>query len=321
MGDGEAWIHRFLSEVEAGHSAKTLQLVAAVCCKGGDGHGPPRTGAASALGLEQLRSTLESEGSAAARNRIFRRWLAEHRDDVVASWLALGFPAPPPCQGQRASKLGPRVHSLDLRPDPLPSLTDLAPAAAAPVQQSLQRAGAEICNQQRPKGSRLVGDIAGVAVFDFDQTLTCRHVGVFEDLGQVLQRSFGGPDRMEFLRHMFDRLRTCRITIVVVTRNSAHVVKQAMGRVGLLPYVQDGFIFGFEHYGDSIPKSRVIREKVLEALGLPAAALMFADDDPSNITDVNKECPGCTTIHPPRQGLQQEHCDQIVAWAEQLSPE
>lgn len=321
MGDDQTWVHRFLSEVEAGHSAKTLQLVAAVCGKHRDGHGSPRAAAGSPLDLVQLRSTLEREGSAAARNRIFRRWLAEHRDDVVASWLAIGFPAPPSSQAQQADKPGPRVPSLHLRPGSLPTPLDLTPASTSPPLQPLQQTGKAICKQQQPGANRRATGITGVAVFDFDQTLTCRHVGVFEDLEQVLQRSFGGPGRMEVLHHMFDRLRACHVAILVVTRNSAHVVKQALGRVGIMPYVNDSFIFGFEDYGDNVPKSRVIREKILEVFGLRASALLFVDDDPSNIADVDKECPGCKTIQPPRHGLQQEHCDQIVAWAEQLSPE
>jgi len=162
------------------------------------------------------------------------------------------------------------------------------------------------------------GRFAGVAVFDFDQTLTVRHLGVFEDLGQVRERSFGGAARLGMLTDMLGQLQARGVAITLVTRNSSHTVQQALKRADLWPFVTDGLVFGFEDYDNEVPKSHVVREQILRALGLRDAAAIFVDDDPSNIVDMQENCPNARVLRCPRQGLGEAECRDIVAWAEGL---
>lgn len=267
----------------------TLQLVAAV--RQGSGSSP----AAVKLGLEQLRMQLNQESSAAGRNRLFRRWLTQHGEAVVAAWEELGFPPAPAAEAEPVE-----AAAVAAAAEPAAS------AAAAPLPPT---------GGSHSRGSHFVG----VAVFDFDQTITTRHVGVFEDLNQFCERSLGGADRLAMLRAMFAGLRERGVAVAVVTRNSRRLVKQALDRAGLLSFLVQGLLFGFEDYDDEVPKSYVLREKVLAALGLGEPALIFVDDDPSNIKDVKEHIAGAKLLHCPRQGLRQEDCDAILSWASCLA--
>lgn len=272
----DAWIRAFTAEVENGHAGRTLELVVAV-------QGKSRGVTDTTVKIGQLCSSLDRESSAAGRNRLLRRWLADNREGVLGSWTSLGFPAPPRSQsGAKALDLGEhRVAATS------------APRHAA-------------CSSR----------YAGVAVFDFDQTLTTRHVGVFEDLSQARDRSFGGSQRVQMLCSMMSQLKGYGAAVVVVTRNSRHVVQQALERVGLLQYITDGIILGFEDYDDEVPKSCAVRDSVLAMVGVSESNVLFIDDDPANISDMQEKCPRAALLQCPRQGLQRDECDKIVAWAE-----
>mmetsp|Transcript_95913 Transcript_95913/g.213409 ORF Transcript_95913/g.213409 Transcript_95913/m.213409 type:complete len:281 (+) Transcript_95913:69-911(+) len=278
-----------------------MQLVAAIRgCGGGPLDGP--------LELAELRLTLDREASAAGRNRLLRRWLTSRRDAVANNWVALAFPAPPP--GSSVEKVPAR------RPLP-PRLSDAAVCAAATP--------AAVPEQVLPRPPLVtdapsIAGCTGVAVFDFDQTLTTRHVGVFEDLSQALERSFGGRARVEMLYAMLAQLRDRGCAVSVVTRNSRHVVSRALSEAGLMPLVTSALIFGFEDYEDEVVKSTVILGRVLPALDLPEEAMIFVDDDPTNIKDVAGRCPRATVLQAPRQGLGVDECAKVAAWAVSALP-
>mmetsp|Transcript_112591 Transcript_112591/g.313199 ORF Transcript_112591/g.313199 Transcript_112591/m.313199 type:complete len:241 (+) Transcript_112591:73-795(+) len=229
----EAWARAFVAEAEAGHSGLTLQLVTAVR------RGPTNGTLAAELGLGPLRVQLGQESSAAGRNRLLRRWLAGHREAVVASWTALGFPAPLP--------------AAESAPAPAPQLAPL-PAGGSAWSCTEGSSGGGACVGAN-SGNPAAGFV-GVAVFDFDQTITIRHVGVFEDLAQVCERSLGGAARVGVLNSMLAQLRGLHVAIALVSRNSRHVVRRAMERAGLLAYVTEGLIFGFEDYEDEVFPAR-----------------------------------------------------------------
>jgi len=163
---------------------------------------------------------------------------------------------------------------------------------------------------------------AGVAVFDFDETLTTRHLGAFEDLQTVESRTFGGPRRVAMLREMLESIIARDGAVALVTRNSRHVAKKALQKVGLF----EGFfnvkgkpelVFGFEDDDFSTPKSSIIRERVLPALRLNSNQLLFADDDPANIKDVSEQFPEASMVKVPRKGLTIKDSQQIRAWVMQ----
>ena len=117
----------------------------------------------------------------------------------------------------------------------------------------------------RPKGmypslpdatqSRGGGSI--VAVFDFDQTLASIQVGIFDVNSS--DRVFGGAARTQIIINMIAALRAAGAEVHIVTRNSVHVVRKALGpRPGINVLGLVGSILGREDYDWSTPKSAVI---------------------------------------------------------------
>jgi len=282
----ETWIRSFIADVEKGHSAMTMQLVTHLQ-KTNPNEVP------ASLGVEALQKALSGESSAVGRNRTLRSWLCNHRDKVVLSWLALGFPVPPSFQ---------RQSDVIVSENPEGS------------SRGAKQAQEQRCISHVGKQSR---SFAGVIVFDFDQTLSIRHIGVFEDLSSasaVVDRVFGGKQRLDALRDVLEHAKAKQVLVTLVSRNSKHVVKKALASAGLLPYFADGLIFGFEDYEDSTPKSEIITKRILQACGLSVGDLLFVDDDGENIRDFQEHFHGASAIQPSRGGVTSEELTQIIAW-------
>lgn len=282
-----AWAANFLADAENGHASRTMQLVEAVRKEHWKAAGASFL---CQLGLPSLKASLDNESSAAGRNRFLRRWLATHSKQIVDSWRELGFPGAPSDSEPASVSQNDDIHSG-----------------------SRSRAGPGLSGRTGSQASH-----TGVAVFDFDQTLTTRHVGVFEDMASIEGRAFGGPERVAVLRDMLAGLRDRGAAVALVTRNSRHVVSKALGQVGLLRFVNPGSIFGFEDYGDDVPKSTVVAERVLAPFRLKVSQALFVDDDPSNITDLEERCPGIAVLKCPRTGLSEEEIRQVATWAADL---
>ena len=65
-------------------------------------------------------------------------------------------------------------------------------------------------------------------MFDFDLTLAAKNVGIF-DLEDCVNRSFGGAKRVLMLQTMLQSLSDSKVQIVVLTFNSSHTVRKALG--------------------------------------------------------------------------------------------
>jgi len=267
----DLWVRDFLAEAESGHAGRTLELVEAVRKE--------RWAAkeAAALGMVSLKASLEREASAAGRNRLLRQWLAKYRDQVVPAWSHLGFPSPPK-SGVSAECSPPTTGFL--------------------------------CPSFIPASSKIPSSPSGVVVLDFDQTLSTRHVGVFEDVSRITDRAFGGSQRVEMLRDLLSTL-SQSVLIAVVSRNSRHVISKVLQHLDLKRFFAENLIFGFEDFGDEIPKSWVIQNRILSPFHLPASRVVFVDDDPGNVEEVNGKIPGIVTVKCPRFGLGQEECAKI----------
>lgn len=154
-----------------------------------------------------------------------------------------------------------------------------------------------------------------LAVFDFDCTLTSRHLHLFQDPERIVDRVFGGADRVGMLQRFLGDLRSSS-AIVIVTRNSKHTVRKALAQAGLLEFITGELIFGFEDYSDDIPKSEVVAKRVMPATSIPdQESVIFVDDDPANVRDVRSRCPGISVVQAPRDGLTSQECEEILAWA------
>jgi len=309
--------HAFLEEVESGHAGRTMQLVEALRRSRSDG-------ALKACDFQpaDLRAAIEREGSAVGRNRLVRRLVAEKREGFAALVLALGLVE----NGVAAAAVGSEPAPGRRKPE------DVDEAACGRRQQQQQPVSgrgavdAPVARGERPgQQSQHAAEgtsrhCRGTAIFDFDQTLTVRHVGPFEDLTHVVKahRVFGGPERTEMLQRLFEQLQTSHVVIALVTRNSRHVVGKALHHAGLLEYMSKELMFGFEDYGDEVPKSTVVLDRILPALGLEQNRAIFIDDDRGNMKDMQSCCPGAALIHCPRVGLGGTECGNIVAWADNL---
>ena len=121
-----------------------------------------------------------------------------------------------------------------------------------------------------------------VAVFDFDRTLTTKHVGVFDlnssscinghSNDDVAEKVFGGSGRVSMLHHMLETLEAAGVELHVVSRNSAYVVKKALAAVGLT-YIQS-----------------VIGDDELARLALsPGGALWLLDEPTAGLDDTSRQ--------------------------------
>eukprot|EP00747_Dinoflagellata_sp_TGD_P064511 gnl/TRDRNA2_/TRDRNA2_153935_c0_seq5.p1 gnl/TRDRNA2_/TRDRNA2_153935_c0~~gnl/TRDRNA2_/TRDRNA2_153935_c0_seq5.p1 ORF type:complete len:361 (-),score=67.37 gnl/TRDRNA2_/TRDRNA2_153935_c0_seq5:103-1185(-) len=302
-----AYVRDFIANVENGHGGMTAALVNAVRQCSDDrstlSKGPCASRQAAPIDMHQLRVDLDREPSAAGRNRILRTWLARNKDAVVALWRVLDFPAPP------ATLEGP---------------SQLSPCASSPVETSPAAAAALAARSRTvPTKAMFNMDTVGsrpcaVAIFDFDQTLTIRHVSIFEDTSKLTDRAFGGDARLQMIRDMFEKLRALNIAVTIVTRNARYMIVKAMNQVGLASYLTDRLVFGNEDYGDEVPKSTVIRERLLTALELPESLAIFIDDDSANIRDVRVHLPGMSLIPVRQRGMVEEDCRAVLAWAERV---
>ncbi len=161
-----------------------------------------------------------------------------------------------------------------------------------------------------------------VAVFDFDQTLAVCEVSPW--IGRAIMRdhAFGGQERVDMLRTMFDELQALGVALAICSFNSRDVITSALSAVGLSDYFRrdltrdrdDLALHGWR-------KSGVIAALILPAAGLACTddgtGLCFADDDPGVVSGVSTAFPRALVIlaAPRGDGLRWEHCRAIVEWA------
>ena len=173
---------------------------------------------------------------------------------------------------------------------PPPASPSLAPPPAPPslAERKAALAGAGLAGLER----RACAHDGRVVVFDFDRTLSVRHVGPFDvravragssavlhqsssagrrappSLGEAAQaadqlvaRCFGGRARVAALGVLLAELEAAGCELWVVTRNSAHTVGRALGGTGLARHFAG--IVGSELFGFKEGKSAAIQAHVL----------------------------------------------------------
>ena len=166
-------------------------------------------------------------------------------------------------------------------------------------------------------------------MFDFDRTLTTKHVGVFDlnssscinghSNDDVAEKVFGGSGRVSMLHHMLETLEA-RAPSSTCERNSAYVVKKALAAVGLT-YIQS--VIGDDELQETPhrldPKSEIIRKRLLgEAAGqADGPHLLFVDDDVANVKDVRAAIEGATVIHVKEKGMGRQDVDAVYEWLAQ----
>lgn len=174
-----------------------------------------------------------------------------------------------------------------------------------------------------------------VAIFDFDCTLAADEVS-FIERERMRDRAFGGEQRIAMLAEMLQEVSELGVLLAICSLNSRDTIQTALQTVGLLSYfrvIADRS--DWERNGRK--KSQVISRVILPQCGGAAGSMLFVDDDPANIKDV-QSCGlrmTCILVRRPLQkfssargsallpngGIRAQERDQVVGWARALSSE
>ena len=87
-----------------------------------------------------------------------------------------------------------------------------------------------------------------VCVFDFDQTLAADEVTFLLDRASMVDRGFGGPERISMLRAMLTALTEHKVVLAVCSLNSRDVIRLALTSVGLSDFFEPTMIFDRSDY-------------------------------------------------------------------------
>ena len=154
-----------------------------------------------------------------------------------------------------------------------------------------------------------------IVVFDFDKTLSVKHVGPM-DCNDARDRCFGGSARTQKLVTMLRTLHDLGAELYVLSRNLEYTVKKALGRrpgIDVLELFTS--IVGNERCDFGQLKSEGLQEQILQ--GRPGDNLLFVDDDPSNTKDVKGALPTTTVRLIPglQNGMNDGDMDFVQDWA------
>jgi HAD superfamily phosphatase (TIGR01681 family) len=128
-------------------------------------------------------------------------------------------------------------------------------------------------------------------VFDFDGTLTEDYAGV------TRKRLFGSEQRIADLRDFLEALHE-DAHLIVCSRSGQNVITDRLRGANLLHPFDLVVDRNHMRHLDNANKGRVLNELLLPlfpSIGGPGDVL-FVDDDPSNIKDLKKLAPHCTTF-------------------------
>jgi len=312
--EDQAWARYFCSQViEGQHSAMTRDFIFRVLqpdyheteCARTDRRRVP-------IDLAPLRAALTA-AKHLHRQQLAREWLEKNRDKVLPHWRRLGFPL----DSQR------EAFSLSGgAPDALPALAGTASVivGADKAQTSPIRRSADGCAVVPPMA-------CGLAIFDFDKVLTVVDSSMAMARSNAQDIVFGGAERVHMLHKLFDHLTSiAELSLAIVSFNSEKVILEALDSVGLASYFPRSLIFGWETT-DWEPKSYTINHRIIASSRKHSErrfdknTVIFLDDDPANVRDVNSAC-SITVIHVPRGGniggLRQREVDVVLTWAANL---
>jgi len=168
----------------------------------------------------------------------------------------------------------------------------------------------------------------GVAVFDFDCTLSTEQVGHWHGYSNMLD-GFGGAHRVAEIVSMLNQLRASGVAIAIVSYNSKAIIRKGLGIVGLAEFFNPELIFGCEVWeaqemqGGRKPrwsKAGVIRDFIMAPLSAVSADILFVDDDSSHCQEVANALLGASVIEVQGMaGLRGVQMEAICRWAMELA--
>lgn len=148
---------------------------------------------------------------------------------------------------------------------------------------------------RRPPSVRLPPATRTLVVFDFDGTLATGEVEEddVDNLEDVVDRCFGGRDRLATLSELMGSLRVRGVALAIVSRNYHEVVMKAVRAAGW-EETFEGRIFGGEALCTNSPfgeKSVTIRREFMAAgssAGRTGDDVLFVDDADANCEEVSR---------------------------------
>jgi HAD superfamily phosphatase (TIGR01681 family) len=151
-----------------------------------------------------------------------------------------------------------------------------------------------------------------LVVFDFDMTLASANVGYFDaGASNVVDRCFGGKARVAMLESMLQALKDRGCFLAVVSQNSKATIKKAVQTLRWAECFFESRIIGWE---DSEEKKSVIIASLLAQLGVSPDNVLFLDDMPSNVKDVETNVVGSSVILVKGKGITEVDLTSIEQW-------
>lgn len=171
-----------------------------------------------------------------------------------------------------------------------------------------------------PGGKRLL-------VLDFDKTLAVIDVGTFDPKAEgEKERVWGSAERYEAILALLKTVEEdSSIISTIVSFNTETVIHQVLEKAGLKEYFKH--VVGREAFFSSgYPmKSRKILELMVKEKVQQNDHVIFLDDNPRNIHDVNQFIPGSNVVWVrDAMGITNEHHDKVLEWmanSGQVAPE
>ena len=180
-----------------------------------------------------------------------------------------------------------------------------------------------------------------IVVFDFDQTLAADEISMLTDKAMLIDRGFGGAERVAMLHALLRALTgEHKATLAVCSLNSRHTIRLALSACGLADFFETSLIFDrtdFMRAGSL--KSQVIAKFIMpKVIGSSPAHTLFVDDALEHIKDVQLRLRAVSTVHVPRPGaatkfggargsallplggIREAQCEEILAWANRAAP-
>jgi hypothetical protein len=186
----------------------------------------------------------------------------------------------------------------------------------------------------RAEAARAAEGARRLVVFDFDRTLAADEVSTWIEREHMVDRAFGGRERVAMLASMLGALADAGVALAICSVNSREVIRGALDAAGLLPlFSVDRLVVRdrADFIRNGSLKSRVIANTILGSLGASEATLLFVDDDSNHVRDVALRLPQAQTILVPRPppprvvrepepdelptaGMCHEHVEAVLCW-------
>jgi len=163
--------------------------------------------------------------------------------------------------------------------------------------------------QQQPPSPVLIPLKKKLCALDFDLTITCKQVFVWNNTDEIDLNDVLGPHRVTMIASLFQRLITAGVTIVIVTFNLKWVVEAVLRRLGVLNFVTQIYDRAEVHQAGGKPALMGMLNNIY---GVTPEDSILVDDDRNNLIGAP-----CRTIFVQGEaGMQPSHIGNLLSQME-----